>query len=128
MTGVPASLVQVWVDHMPDSWGITLKVTRLAHTLHALAEALPAPGMSLVAAARWCALVAIESEDGALPLAAVARRVQAWPQALWEDGWLYAAAGMSLAEAAQRQAAGTLPDREQVVLLAALRGVRLPVS
>jgi hypothetical protein len=55
-------------------------------------------------------------------------RAKPWVEVgLGEEGWLFDAAGVPLAEAREQIAAGTA-DRETLRVLAALRGVPLPVA
>ena len=122
-TGIPGPLVQAWLDATPATWHTSLRSTRLANTLRDLAAAFPT--LDVVTAARW-AVVAAETEQGAPSLVDLLALIRGWPQALRESAWTYAAAGLSPVEVAERDAAGTLPDAQEVAVLAALRGVRLP--
>jgi hypothetical protein len=55
------------------------------------------------------------------------RRARQWSAFTGSEPWLYAAAGFTIPEAHDALAAGTL-DPAQARLLAALRGVTLPVG
>jgi hypothetical protein len=93
------------------------------------------PGMSARSGIGWVlaargdrSLVTAQWVSETVPAVEVDDLVMPWGEAgLFEDGWLYCAAGLSPAEASVQAAAGTV-DRDALRVLAALRGVPVPVA
>lgn len=124
--GITLADLKAVAGHYPDVPSPTHAVT----VLMMAGDAAVFAGLSLRAMVGW--LLAIDPADradrGLDEDWAALRGVQPWLDAgLGEDGWRYAAAGLSVAEALGAIKAGSMTDQDLAVM-AALRGRRTPVG